>query len=68
MVLDAGDFDDFVAKGLRLFDQVSGSEFVFRKGVNIRNGFAARGFADEFYFVAFNIFDAEDVELGEEVQ
>lgn len=66
--LCTGDFDEAGSGRLCFFDQVGGTEFVFGEGVDVGDGFAAGGFADEFYFVTFDVFDAEDVEFGEEVE
>ena len=65
---DTCDFDDAGAGGLDFVDEVGGAEFVFGEGVDVGDGFAAGRFADEFDFVAFDLFDSEDVEFGEEVQ
>jgi len=65
---DAGHFDDAGAGGLDFVEEVGGAEFVFGEGVDVGDGFAAGGFADEFDLVAFDVLDGEDVEFGEEVE
>lgn len=65
---DAGDLDDAGAGGLDFVEEVGGAELVFGEGVDVGDGFAAEGFADEFDLGAFDVFDGEDVEFGEEVE
>ena len=65
---NSGDFDDAGAGALDFVKEVGGGEFVFGEGFDVGDGFAGEGFADEFDFVAFDVFDGEDVEFGEEVE
>jgi len=66
--LGTGNLNHSATAALTLLDEICGSELRLVKGVDIGDRFAAGGFADELYLVALDIFDAKDVEFGEEVE
>ena len=68
MMGDSCAFDDAGSGGLDFFEEFRRAEFVFCEGVDVGDWFASCRFANELYFITFNVFNAQDVEFGEEVQ
>ena len=52
----------------RLLHQIRHAQLILRKRLNVTNRFTTKTFAQELDLVAFDVFDDEDFELGEEVE
>mmetsp|Transcript_45830 Transcript_45830/g.96193 ORF Transcript_45830/g.96193 Transcript_45830/m.96193 type:complete len:250 (+) Transcript_45830:116-865(+) len=65
----ADEFDDLVSRTGEddVSHMFSAAQLFRREGVNVRNGRASQGAADELNVGAFNIRDNEDAHLGQEV-
>lgn len=65
--LDARDLYVAGAGGVDLLDEVGGTELVLGERLDIGDGLAAEGLADEFDFLTLDILDGQDLDAGEEV-
>lgn len=66
--LDTGNLDYPCSRALDLLDQIGRAKLILGEGVHVGDGLASGALGDKLDLLTLDILDAENVELGKEVQ
>jgi hypothetical protein len=61
----SSDLDDFIRSKAEFFDKICATQHVLLKMVQTSDGLAAESFRNEWHIFTFDIFDDQDLHLGQ---